>query len=170
MRALLRREVGRATLRWIALWPPITSPSSAASLPTSPASTVSMRWPTSSTWHALKRRTPTVTATDGGRLQPHLLHQRRVRVPVGDEAVLLLLGANEVAHLEVDMRGEAGLVVAKRGELLLHGDAVVAGKLGTLGRPLRLERPSALHQIGEVTDGQRIHVGVVVVLDDVEVR
>src|SRR4051794_20712497 len=37
-------------------------------------------------------------------LDPHLVHQRCVRMAVGDEAMLLLLGADEIAHLEVDVR------------------------------------------------------------------
>ena len=33
----------------------------------------------------------------------HLVQQRRVRMAVGDHAVLLLLGADEVAHVEIDV-------------------------------------------------------------------
>src|SRR3954471_22741632 len=88
-----------------------------------------------------------LSSTRGGRLQPHLFHQGGVRVTVGDETMLLLFGTYEVAHLEIDVGGEPGLVVAQRGKLFLHRDPVVPRKLGGLRRPWRLDRAAALHQV-----------------------
>ena len=70
---------------------------------------------TSSTWRGSKSRTPTAMLMGGARFQSYFLHEHCVRMAVGDEAVLLLLGADEVAHLEIDVGGEPGLVVAERG-------------------------------------------------------
>src|SRR5688572_30858294 len=54
------------------------------------------------------------------------------------------------------------LVVAEFGELLLQRDAVVAWQLRCLRGPRRLERFSALHQVGEMADRECVDVGVVV--------
>src|SRR4051794_37989202 len=115
-----------------------------------------MRSATSSTWRGSRPRTPPATSTGGGRFYAHLLHQRRVRMAVGDEAVLLLLGADEIPHLEIDMSGKPGLVVAERSEPFLQRDPVVARKLRRLHRPWRLEQTRALHQVGQVADGERV--------------
>src|ERR1041385_2014799 len=104
------------------------------------------------------------TSTNGGRLQSHLLHQCRVWLAVSDEAMLLLLGSDEVAHLEIDMGGEAGLIVAQRREFFLQRDPVVARQLGGLRRPRRLDRPAPPPHGREVADGGGGNVGGVVML------
>jgi hypothetical protein len=79
----------------------------------------------------------------------HPVEQHRVGVAVGDQAMFLLLGADEVPHPEIEVRGEPLLVVAQFSRPLLQRDPVVAWNLRAVRRPRRADRAAALLAAGQ---------------------
>ena len=71
-------------------------------------------------------RTASAERFGHGDFTPSFSQQRRGRIAVRHHAELVLLGADVVAQVEIDVALEVVHLVAERGELLLQGDARVA--------------------------------------------
>src|SRR6185312_14806779 len=99
-----------------------------------------------------RRDITTVPPRASAQVDPELLQQRRGRIAVRHHAELLLLGADIVAQVEVDVALEVGDLVAERGELLLQRDARVARQRMVVGGPARPEWAAAGEAVGEMAD------------------
>src|SRR5262249_41883342 len=82
---------------------------------------------------------------------------------------LLLLGANIVAQVKIDVALKFIYLVAKGRQSFLQRDACIARELPVVLGPRRLDQAATVDAVGQMTDGNRVGIGVVVLLQDVEI-
>src|SRR6185312_14559669 len=84
--------------------------------------------------------------------------------------MFLLFGADVVAQIEIDVTLEVVHMIAEGGKFLLQGDAGVTRQRMVVGRPIRSEEPAAVQPVCEMADCDRIDIGVVILLQHIEIR
>src|SRR3954469_15816924 len=84
-------------------------------------------------------------------------------------SVFCLLQPDDVAQIEIDATLCIAHRVAKLLEFRLQSDALIARELRVLRWPDAAERPAAARPVGQMADGERENVGIVIALDHVEV-
>src|SRR5262245_66229208 len=94
-----------------------------------------------------------------------LFEQGRCRSAVGNHSQLLLLGANVVAQIKIDVGLKFVHFVAERCQFFLQSNAGIARKLSIVLGPWSLDQIAAMNAVGEVADRERVSIGVVVFLE-----
>src|SRR5262249_16871217 len=113
------------------------------------------------------------TTGKGADLEPwgdaELFEQCRRRSAVGNHPQLLLLGANVVAQIKVDVGLKFVHLVAERCQFFLQSNAGIARKLPIVLRPWRFDQITAMNAVGEVADREPVTIAVVLFLEYIEV-
>src|SRR5262245_66650765 len=108
------------------------------------------------------------TTGKGADLEPwgdaELFEQCRRRSAVGNHPQLLLLGANVVAQIKIDVGLKFVHFVAERRQFFLQSNAGIARKLPIVLGPWSLDQIAAMNAVGEVANRERVSIGVVVFL------
>ena len=82
----------------------------------------------------------------------------------------MLIGADRRPRALADLAVDRALIEAAAGEQLLDFGALGARQRARIARPAGDEGAAAPQPVGEMPDPERIGIGVVVALDDAEVR